>query len=142
MTLEEFIRLLNTYGADFQRWPKELRDAAGSFCRDSDEGRARWEAARALDTLFHLDRERTVDTARNTAVTNAALRRIRVSSERSFDWRWLFSKPLGAAAAGLVLAGWLAGVFLGPSTEPLPERGVYAVSALLGGDAATFEDPL
>jgi hypothetical protein len=142
MTPDEFTRLLDTYGTDLRRWPEEHRDAAESLRRSSDEGRRKWAAAEALDALFRQDRDRIAAPARNAAVLNAALRRIRNASERSFDWRWFISKRWGTAAAATVLAGWLAGAVLGPAIQPSPERGISAVSALLGDETANIEDLL
>jgi hypothetical protein len=142
MSLEVFTRLLDTYGADLSRWPQEHRDAAELLRRTSDEALRKWEAAEALEALFRQDRDRISQPARNAAIVNAALRRIRHASEKSFDWRQFFSGRWGAVAAATVLAGWLAGVVLGPVIQPSPERGISAVSILLGDETANIEDIL
>ncbi len=132
MTLDFFIRLLDTFGADFRRWPEDQRAAAQALRDASSVAREKWEAAQRLDALFSLDRARQPDAVRVAAITNAALRRIRNQPEQGFDWRWLLSRPLGAAMATTVLAGLAAGFLLGPDLQPLQERGVPAVVLLLG----------
>ncbi len=141
MTLEEFTRLLDTYGTDLRRWPAEHRDAAELLRRESDEGMRKWAAAEALEALFRQDRDRIATPARNAAILHAALRRIRTSSEKPFDWRWFISKRWGAAAATTVIAGWLAGVVLGPAIQPSPAPGISAIAILLGGQTAPLIDP-
>jgi hypothetical protein len=142
MTIEEFTTLLETYGADLQRWPAGQREVGEAFLRVSEAGRTKWEAARALDTLFQHDRDRiAVDAMRRNAIVNDALRRIRNQpSPSSFDWRWLFSKPAGAVAAAALVAGWLSGAML--SADLPAARGDYAISTLLGGPAISVEDLL
>ncbi len=144
MTIEEFTTLLSTYGADLERWPAEQRDAGTAFLRTSETGREKWEAARALDTLFRHDRDNiAVDPARQNAIVNHALRRIRTQPPAfSFDWRWLFSKPAGAIAATALLAGWLSGAILGADLPRTAAPGNYAISTLLGGPAISVEDLL
>jgi hypothetical protein len=139
MTQDEFARLLETYGANLTRWPEEYRDAAARLRGASPEARAKWARAEALETVFRRDRELGDVPGRNAAIVNAALRRIRATPERSFDWRWFVTRRWGTAAAAAVLAGWLAGVILGPVIEPPPERGVSAVAALLGAGPTDFE---
>jgi hypothetical protein len=136
MTLDQFIRCLDTYGADFRRWPDKER-IAGERLRDaSPEACRRWEAARRLDELFALDRAGAPDRVREGAITDAALRRIRTAPARSaLDWRWLFTRPMGAALGVTLAAGLLAGFYAGP----MPHRssqdvGPLAVNALLDGE--------
>jgi anti-sigma factor RsiW len=144
MTLEEFTTLLETYGADPQRWPASQREAGEAFLRVSEAGRAKWEATRALDALFHYDRDNLArDPVRQNAVINHALRRIRNQAPAfSFDWRWLFSKPAGAIAAAALLAGWLSGATLDTDLPLTAGSGDYAISTLLGGSAISVEDLL
>ncbi len=139
MTIAEFTRLLDTYGTDLRRWPKEHRDVAASLCRTSSEARQKWVAAEALEALFRQDRDRFSAPARNAAIVDTALRRIRHASDGSFDWRRFLSTRWAAAAAAAIFAGWLAGVVLGPAIQPSSERGISAVSALLGDEATTIE---
>ncbi|HEY4168584.1 MAG TPA: hypothetical protein VGM96_17490 [Reyranella sp.] len=136
MTLDQFIRCLDTYGADFRRWPdKERTD--GEHLRDaSPDARQRWQAARQLDALFALDRASAADRVREAAITDAALRRIRnTPPRRSLDWRWLLTRPMGAALGATLAAGLIAGFYAGPVLHrPLHEVGPLAVNALLDGE--------
>ncbi|WP_316977395.1 hypothetical protein [Shumkonia mesophila] len=145
MNLEQFIRLLDTFGADFRRWPDAQRVAGEALLDASPAAREKWEAAQRLDALFTLDRrrlEQTVraDSGRTAAITDAALRQIRARPTRSWDWRWLFSKPVGAILAATALAGWLAGVVISPAWQSSPQLGVPAVALLLGYGAAGIEE--
>jgi anti-sigma factor RsiW len=144
MTIEEFTTLLSTYGANLERWPAAQRDAGAAFLRASDTGQEKWEAARALDTLFRHDHDSiAVDPARQNAIVNVALRRIRLQPPAfSFDWRWLFSKPAGAIAATALLAGWLSGAMLGTDVRLTAASSNYAISTLLDGPTISVEDLL
>jgi hypothetical protein len=142
MTLDEFTRLLDTYGADLSRWPENDRDEAVLLRRALGQAQVKWQSAEALEALFRRDRAREDIAGRNAAIINATLRRIRADVERSFDWRWLLTRPWGTAAAAAVLAGWVAGVVIGPSLEPPPQRHVSAIAALLDGGANNIEDLL
>jgi len=139
MNIEELSRLLETYGTDLRWWPEEHRDAAESLRRTSHAARQKWAAAEALGALFRQDRDRLSSPARHAAIVDAALRRIRNASEERFDWRRFLSTRWAAAAAAAVFAGWLAGAVLGPAIQPYPERGISAVSVLLGDDTASIE---
>ena len=136
MTLDQFIRCLDTYGADFQRWPGRDR-ADGERLRDAlPDARRRWEAARRLDELFALDRASAADHVREVVITDAALRRIRnVPTRKSVDWRWLFTRPMGAALGATLAAGLIAGFYAGPVLHPSSQNvGPLAVTALLDGE--------
>ena len=136
MTLDQFVHCLDTYGADFRRWPDEER-VDGERLRDAlPEARQRWEAARRLDELFALDRASVADRAREAAITDAALRRIRTAPPRKgFDWRWLCTRPMGAALGATLAAGLVAGFYAGPVLHrSSPEPGPLAVNALLEGE--------
>ena len=136
MTLDQFIRCLDTYGADFRRWPDKER-ADGEHLRDtSPEARQRWETAWDLDALFALDRASAADRAREGAITDAALRRIRNTPMReNLDWHWLLTRPMGAALGATLAAGLIAGFYAGPVPHrSSQEVGPLAVTALLDGE--------
>jgi len=136
MNLDRFTQLLDTFGGDFSRWPETERSAAELLRDSSPAARARWNEAQKLDALFALDRTQTVDAAQRVAVTNAALRRIRGLPRRgALDWRWLFARPVGAAFAATLLAGWLAGSFLGPELAFWRAPGEPAINLLLDDDS-------
>jgi hypothetical protein len=142
MTLDEFTRLLDTYGADLNRWPANKRDEAVLLRRNSVPAEVKWQHAEALEALFRRDRSQGDVAGRHAAITNAALRRIRAETERPVSWRYLFTRSWGAAAAAAVLAGWLAGVVIGPRLESPPDRGVSAIAALLEAGPSNIEDLL
>lgn len=133
MNLALFTRLLDTHGADFRRWPEALRAAGEAFRDASPEAFERWTDATRLDALFALDREEAIDPARQRALVDAGLRRIRNRPARQgFDWRWLFSKPIGAGLAAATLAGFAAGLVFGPALQPREPQGEAAIAFLLG----------
>lgn len=132
MTLDDFTRLLNTYGAEFERWPDDEREAGEAFIAVSSEGRAAWAAAQRLDALFVRDRNNFPDSMRTQAIINRALHRIRNRPMESIGWRWLFAKPVGATFASVALAGWIAGCMIAPVFDSPRAPGVPAVAVLLG----------
>jgi len=142
MTPDLFTRLLDTFGADFRRWPEAQRQAGEAFRDAIPAALAQWQAAQRLDALFALDRAPATDPAQVRAIADAALRRVRARPEPGFDWRLLWSKPIGAALAASLAAGLLAGFTLGPDPQPPPERGVPAVAVLLGYDVTDFDGVL
>ena len=118
MTLEEFSRLLDTHGADLARWPDAQRDAARRLCEASPAARGQWMAARRLDMLLAAGRAPAPDPARQARVVAGAMARIRARAEPLLDWRWLFTRPIGAAFAASLVAGWLVGMGLGDGPAP------------------------
>jgi hypothetical protein len=141
MTLDQFSRCLDTWGADFRRWPEGDRLAGERLREASPEARRRWEATRRLDALFALDRARAPDRSRQISITDAALRRIRAAPpRRSLDWRWLFTRPMGAALGAALAAGLVAGFVAGPSLRAPTVSGPTAVTALLDGATGDFEE--
>jgi hypothetical protein len=142
MNLELFTRYLDTFGADFRRWPETERAAAEALCDSSPEARRRWEAARRLDALFALDRDSTTDAAAQSAIIDAALRRVRGLRTRGFDWSWLFVRPMRAAMAAALAVGVLAGALAGPEIQASDYQGELALTLLLGDGASYFMEPL
>ena len=131
MNLAHFLRLLDTFGADFRRWPETERDPGARFLAATPEARARWAAAASLDRLFARDRARTADPARQAAITDAALRRLCSVPARALEWHWLLTKPFAATLAAILVAGGVAGFLIGPSLAPWQGPGVPAVAVLL-----------
>lgn len=113
MTLQEFSRLLNTYGADSERWPEAQRAAARALCDVSTAARAQWIEAERLDALLAADRAPPPDAARQARVVAAAMMRLRTRAEPLLDWRWLIPRPVGVAFAASVIIGWLVGLEMG-----------------------------
>jgi hypothetical protein len=142
MTLDQFVQLLDTYGADLRHWPGEHR-ADGEHLRDSSPAaHARWLAAERLDSLLRRDASGGDDPVRQAAIVDVVLRRIRAFPKRSTDWRWLFSRPAGAALAATAFAGWLAAAISGPSLPLQHDRGIPAINALLNFEVTDIENPL
>ncbi len=94
MKMDRFIRC-------FDAW----RGKAAGNDRDTDDA--------ALTALFRQDRHRlNADAGDHDAIVFAALSRIGQRPPIQIpvpDWRWLLGKPVGAALALSVMAGWFAG---------------------------------
>jgi hypothetical protein len=108
----QFARLLDTHGADPARWPEAQRDAARALCDVSPDARSQWMAAQRLDALLADGRAPVPDPARQARVVARAIARLRAQAEPLLDWRWLFTRPIGAACAASLVAGCLVGVYL------------------------------
>lgn len=135
-----FRRLLETFGADFHRWPADRIAAAEALCAASATARAARERAARLDALLAEDRAaETVPPARIQAITDAALVRI-AAQDRELDvdaipiWQWLFTRPVGAVIATAMLAG----IVLGLLVPAGPPQGALAASALFGTGARSL----
>ena len=108
----QFARLLDTHGGDPERWPEAQRDAALALCEASPDARRQWMAARRLDVLLADGRAPEPDPARQARVVAGAMAQLRAQAEPLLDWRWLFTRPIGAACAASLVAGFLVGVEL------------------------------
>lgn len=144
MRQARFDRLLLEHGADLGRWPEDERGAARALLAASAGCRRRREQARRLEELVALDRarldERCEAPERASAIAAAALRRVRTGPERAWDWRWLLSRPAGAALAAAVLAGAIVGWVAGPTLHPPRSEAAPAIEALLEDGPLDAED--
>jgi len=129
MNTQQFTRLLDTHGADPARWPEPERAAALAFCAASPAARETWRAARRTEALLAAGRAPMPDPARQARIVAAAVARLRAQAEPLLDWRWLFTRPVGAAFAASLAAGWLVGIEWAEATS------AYMALAVLG-----FED--
>ncbi len=145
MDLDRFQRNLDTFGADFRRWPEYERHDAERLRDVSLEARQRWRAARRLDELFALDRAASGDSysLAHHEIADAALRSIRRSRRPSGLRRRLFSRLprpiMGAALGASLAAGLLAGLLVGPLFESATDGGMHAVTALLDWGVSSEE---
>lgn len=141
MDLELFSRLLAAHGPDFARWPRRL-GGKGRKLRDlSPAARAAWEAALRRAAPFDAEpfdagppdagEYGAVDAARLAAVIDGGLRRIRNRTAPSHAFGWLLSRPLAAAFAATMLAGWVVGLQLAPLSITHEATTVSALSAML-----------
>jgi hypothetical protein len=115
---EDFFRLLDTHGADPERWPEAQRAAALALCEGSIAAPRQWMAARRLDGLLAAGRAPLPDPARQARIVAGAMARLRARAEPLLDWRWLFPRPIGAAFAASLVAGWLVGVEMSDGALP------------------------
>ncbi len=110
MNAEQFARLLDSHGADPDRWPEAQRAAALALCAASPAANEEWMAAKRLDAMLAAIRAPVPDPARQARVVAAAMARLRAQPEPLLDWRWLFTRPVGAAFAASLVVGWLVGM--------------------------------
>jgi hypothetical protein len=139
MTLRRFRGLADSYGADLQRWPEDLRAQALTLLDASAEARAIITGARELDEAIAAARAAHDARLWGTESPDAALHRLRASistrirrapSARASLIEGIDSRPARhlprraewfglATAAGLaVLAGLALGFLYSPSSSP------------------------
>lgn len=118
MDLDVFTHLIRQYGPELESWPDKYRRRAVRLRDQSPEARMIWERAMRADSPFVPDHDVPVDPVRANAIVNAALRRTRNETPSVRIWGWLLSRPVGAAFAGMLVAGWFAGYVLMPSPRP------------------------
>jgi hypothetical protein len=115
MNAEQFARLLDSHGANPDRWPEAQRAAALALCAASPAANDQWTAAQRLDLLLAAGGAPMPDPARQARVVAGAMARLRAQAEPLLDWRWLFTRPIGAAFAASLVAGWLVGLAVADS---------------------------
>lgn len=125
MDRERFEALLDAYGADFRRWPAEMRAAAATYAAQNADAVALLEEARKLDAA--LDMVRAVP-ALSADLAARILAQAPQAPRAAFDRRTMFA--LAACAVFGVVLGYGGGL-LAPSA---PEDDSYFTMA--------FEAPL
>lgn len=130
MTLDDFTRLLDTYGADLRRWPAQERVAAGRLIATSERARRLQADAQKLDQLLAQDRAHPAGPARGPAIVRAALDEIR-AQPTPVGLSWLLAQPAAMVLAPLALAGCIAGWMMAPLLDAPQPRSIPAVMVLL-----------
>lgn len=116
MELSDFMRLVDAYGAEPDRWPPEQRAAALALAKSDAAADAVLGQARALDERLAAAPIQTPSLALRTAVADAALgggsrrpARFRSGSSTSarprLQVRWAAAAALAAACAAGVVTG-------------------------------------
>ena len=116
MQLADFMRLVDAYGADPERWPPEQRDAALALTTSDAAADAVLREARVLDAFLDAAPAQAPSVALRTAVAAAALSGgIRRPAQprsapvglmrRRFRARWAAAAALSAACAAGVVTG-------------------------------------
>lgn len=143
MTLKRFKMLLDSYGADLQRWPQEERGEAQALLADSAVAQSWYSEAMRLDAAIAAASASEDEGLWPAGEMDAALMRVRLGVEaqiaqrtvpvrgpqtagRYFPLRWL-----GMATGGgfVVTAGLLIG--LTTATSSMSEAGTDTVLAML-----------
>jgi hypothetical protein len=117
MNTEQLACLLDTHGADPDRWPEGQRAAALALCAVSPVAHGQWMAAKRLDAMLAAAKAPVPDSARQTRIVAGAVARLRAQTDTFLDWRWLFTRPVAAAFAASLVAGWLVGIELAESAS-------------------------
>jgi hypothetical protein len=116
MQLEEFMRLVDAYGGDAQRWPPDRRAAALTLAASDAAAGALLHEARILDRLLDAAPIQAPSVSLRTAVAGAALDRgrrpaaARRSGRRDHSGRLLPGRWAAAALAAACAAGVVTGV--------------------------------
>ncbi|MGH8202134.1 MAG: hypothetical protein ACREVO_17495 [Steroidobacteraceae bacterium] len=131
MTLERFRTLAESYGADLQRWPEQLRSQAGQLLDSSAEAREIIATARELDEAIGAAGAARSDSIWSGDRPEAALARLRngvaarirpaaaavsAASSRNVPRRvgWI---GLATAASVAIVAGLALGIRYSPTTQ-------------------------
>jgi hypothetical protein len=117
MDTEKFACLLDAHGPDPDRWPEGLRAAALALCAATPAAHGQWLAARRLDAMLAAARAPVPESARQARIVAGAVARLRAQADTFLDWRWLFTRPVAAAFAASLVAGWLVGIELAESAS-------------------------
>ena len=106
MDLQRFAAIVESYGAQPQRWPATERAAAESLLRESAAARALLDEATAVDRLLDAVPPLTPTPDLRAAVLAGASRRPRSSltDRLAAAWQELFGELGGWRIAGTVLA--------------------------------------
>ncbi len=117
MTLKRFTALTESYGADPQRWPENMRAEAQALLEYSDEARINLAAARKLDDALRSASAKEASQLWNPGDQDAALARLRSSVAARIasparqpgpywalfaSFHWAFSPRLGWVGIGWV----------------------------------------
>lgn len=150
MTLAEFSRLLDVYGADRARWPAAARAAAAHLVSRDAEARQLLAESEALDRVLQSAPVPTlaVEAALAERIVAAALRSPRMVKlpdaqpaaaapaaampPAATRRGWLLSRPVGAA--GFLAASLVVGVMIGQLSLPRQLAPELAELAGLGSD--------
>ncbi|PWC32734.1 hypothetical protein [Azospirillum sp. TSO35-2] len=141
MTDEQFLRHLDDFGAQPERWPAELRAAAADALARSPALRAAQAAALSFDRLLSGPLS-AVDEARVARLLSAVGAAARGRPQDTLVMLLLGRMPRRTAAGlcvALLTLGWLAGTLTSGWSGPAPPPGGQAV-ALLSDDVATLFD--
>lgn len=141
MTDEDFLRHLDDYGASPERWPPELRAAAGAALARSPALRTALEDAQSFDRLLAAP---PVEDARVDRLLAAVGKAARRSPQDSLVMLLLGRMPRRTVAgfcAALLALGWLTGGWLsGQLTGPAPTAPRSQELALLNDEVVTLFD--
>ena len=136
MTPEEFAGYLDRHGADLERWPENLRDAACAIARTA-AGRAELERARAFEAML----EECLAAPPALGLKARILARLDTARPPGMAW-WLGGalwRPIGAAVAPLAL-GFVLG-FTWPAPNDSSE-GAFEDAVSVLAFSSVFEDEL
>ncbi|MBP2547645.1 hypothetical protein J2858_000538 [Neorhizobium galegae] len=139
MTPQEFYALVDAYGAEERRWPKERRAAAGRFA-ETPEGAAYLQKAAGLDAI--LSRYQAPSPSPSLVARVLPPEALAAASRRATWQRRLRASWMGAGLVGLGLAGGLTGavaVSVIMPGQPLPFSDGVVPAALTLGTAGTAE---
>lgn len=136
LTLQQFRRMTEAYGADFSRWPAELREQARVLLETSSEARALVAEEAALDTLLQRFAPASLEPAFERRLNEIPLRAPRRSR---FRLRALWAPALAWALAA-VCGVWLGSRYPDDAPSATQELAVESDDALLELASGAFVD--
>lgn len=145
MDLQEFERLVSSYGANVERWPEDVRDAMREFLTQSSQAQAIVDREAGLDDLIMSAAAPEVSDMLRARVLKSARENRSSRTDRLDHWAaglWPPGRswgPLAALAAAAIL-GIVAGT-LAPAAEAEAEYDSESIEATLDQLSAMGEAP-
>lgn len=132
MTREEFLMLVEAWGADISRWPHHRQDAAMKFAA-TDTGVAILQDARRFDDLLSVKPE--IEPDRPVKAAFAVMQRVAVERDaRWTDWLPNWWVPASVACSALIGISLAVAIPPGGSADK-PET---TIDLILDGGTASF----
>jgi hypothetical protein len=140
MTHTRFMHLLQTYGADFARWPAPDQQPGRALRDESAAMQEQWRQALVLDALFAADRKACEpEEVRRDAVVQRAMARLHALPERGIEWRWLLGRRVSWAMGAMIIAGFISGLLTTPEVQRQQRHSVPLMTALVAYDLLAGE---
>jgi hypothetical protein len=139
MNEARFMVLLGAYGADFTRWPEEVRDEAGAFLETAPHRiKDVWESERGFDHLLALERDMPVSIALETHVLSMAPDRRSVRPQLpAFSLRAMPRWATGGAMAASLALGFAVG-YAGEPKHDAASDYAHILSLSNGGAGSVY----
>ena len=149
MLPERFRRLVETYGAEVERWPETERPAAWALLALSAEAKEAWREAAPLDQALRTVTPPPTSDALAARLSDLPLPSDKAKPNSSRRWRWIAYRWLAwpvavAATAMLFFALGLSapGLWRSPGQPPIEPPRLAALEGDTGFDGTVIDAPL